>query len=164
MEGAMTLRRFGDPILKAPATHVAPDADVSGLVYELKETLAVHRGLGLAAQQIGSTQRVALITVAGKVVVAINLEIVERSKATVLSTHEGCLSVRQNGRLFRMNVRRHQHVVARWEDEDRREHTQRLGGLDAIVAQHEAEHLDGRCIVDRLEPHQLERLASAVAA
>jgi peptide deformylase len=36
--------------------------------------------------------------------------------------------------------------------------------LDAIVAQHEAEHLDGRCIVDRLEPHQLERLASAVAA
>ena len=70
--------------------------------------------------------------------------------------HKGCLSVRVNGKLFRMNVRRSRQVVARWLDENRQEHTRRLGGLDAIVAQHESEHLDGKCIVDRLDQRQLE--------
>jgi peptide deformylase len=155
---SLRLRVFGDPVLKQPSVRVAPETDVSGLIYEMKEVLAKATGLGLAAQQVGSTHRVAIVTFGGKSFAAINLEILERSKANTLSTHEGCLSVRKDGRLFRMNVKRSQRVLARWEDENRQVHTQRLGGLDAIVAQHEAEHLDGLCIVDRLAPPQLERL------
>jgi peptide deformylase len=160
----MTLRRFGDPILRQPTVRVAADKDVSGLVAELKRVLAEQRGLGLAAQQVGGTDRVAVMTLGGVLHVAINLEIVHRSKANVLSAHEGCLSVRTNGRLFRMNVKRSARVLAEWEDENRQKHCQWLGGLNAIVAQHEAEHLDGRCIVDRLTPKQLERLQATEAA
>jgi len=99
----------------------------------MKRILAEQRGLGLAAQQVGSLHRVALLTLSGQLTVAINLEIIERSKMTVLSTHEGCLSVRPKGKLFRMNVRRSRQVMARWEDESRYTHARRLGGLDAIV-------------------------------
>jgi len=151
------LRSFPDPVLKQPTVPVEPDTDIHKLVRAMKRILAEQRGLGLAAQQAGSLHRVAILTLAGQQTVAINLEIIGRSKMTVLSAHEGCLSVRVNGKLFRMNVRRSRQVVARWLDENRQEHTRRLGGLDAIVAQHESEHLDGRCIVDRLDPRQLER-------
>lgn len=161
----MSLRYFGDPILKQPTVRVAPDTDVSGVIHELWRTLDQHRGLGLAAQQVGSTHRVAIVTFGGKAFVAINLEILERSKASQLSTHEGCLSVRVGGKIFRMNTKRAERVLVRWEDVDRQVHTQRVRGLDAIVAQHEAEHLDGKCIVDRLDERQLERLkAKAVAS
>lgn len=160
-----TFRSFPDPVLKQPTVAVEPDTDIYRLVRAMKRILAEQRGLGLAAQQVGSLHRVALLTLSGQQVVAINLEIIERSKMTVLSTHEGCLSVRIAGRLFRMNVRRSRQVLVRWEDEHRQEHIRRLGGLDAIVAQHEAEHLDGKCIVDRLDQRQLERvMAKGVAA
>ena len=159
-----TFRMFGDPVLKQPTVAVGPDTDIYKLVRAMKRILAEQRGLGLAAQQVGSLHRVAILTLAGQQVVAINLEIIERSKMTVLSTHEGCLSVRPKGKLFRMNVRRSRQVVARWEDESRYTHERRLGGLDAIVAQHEAEHLDGVCIVDRLDAQQLERLLAKAAA
>lgn len=157
-------RSFPDPILKQPSVRVEPSTDLYMLIRAMKRILAEQRGLGLAAQQVGSLHRVAIVTWSNLQIVAINLEILERSKMTTLSTHEGCLSVRVNWRLFRMNVRRSRQVVARWEDENRQVHTRRLGGLDAIVAQHEAEHLDGRCIVDRLEAHQLERLLAKEAA
>lgn len=154
----MTLRKFGDPILKQPAEHVPADVDVSDLVAEMRAALDNWKGIGLSAQQVGRTERVALMTLGGVVHVAINLKIVHRSKANVLSTHEGCLSVRTNGRIFRMNVKRSARVLAEWEDEKRQKHCQWLGGINAIIAQHEAEHLDGKCIVDRLTPAQLQRL------
>jgi peptide deformylase len=57
-----------------------------------------------------------------------------------------------------MNVKRSARVRIRYEDEERVVHEHWVGGLDAIVAQHEAEHLDGRCIIDRLDPEQLAKL------
>lgn len=157
-------RRFPDPVLKRPSVAVEPDADIHKLIRAMKRILVEQRGLGLAAQQVGSLHRVAIVTWSRVQLVAINLEILERSTITVRSINEGCLSVRVAGRLFRMNVRRSRQVLVRWEDESRQVHTRRLGGLDAIVAQHEADHLDGQCIVDRLEPRQLERLTARPAA
>lgn len=158
-------RRFPDPVLKQPSVVVEPGADIHKLIRAMKRILAEQRGLGLAAQQVGSLHRVALVTWSSIQLAAINLEILEHSKMTVRSTDEGCLSVRVQGRLFRMNVRRSRQVLVRWEDENRQEHTRRLGGLDAIVAQHESDHLDGQCIIDRLDAQQLERLmAKGLAA
>lgn len=150
--------QFPDPILKMPAVQVAPGESVTELVTKMKYMLASVKGLGLSAQQAGSTQRVALVTLRGVVTTCINLEIVERSKAGVVSQREGCLSVIQNGKVFRMTVRRSARVCIRYEDEERVVHEGWVGGLDAIVAQHEAEHLDGKCIIDRLDPRQLARL------
>lgn len=152
------MKQFPDPILKTPAERVAPEEDVAAVIERMKRMLEQVKGLGLAAQQAGETKRVALVTLTGRVVVCINLEVLERSKANVLSPREGCLSVIRNGKVFRMNVKRSARVRIRYEDEARVVHEHWVGGLDAIVAQHEAEHLDGRCIIDQLDPRQLERL------
>lgn len=159
------LRKHPDPVLKQPSVVVEPGTDISALVAAMKRIIAEQRGLGLAAQQVGSLHRVAILTLSHVQVVAINLEILERSKATTLSIREGCLSVRvSGGDYFRINVRRHQRVLARWRGEDGEEHVRRLGGPDAIVAQHEADHLDGTCIVDRLDARQIERLTPKAVA
>jgi peptide deformylase len=151
--------KYPNPILRQPSERVEPSDDVRDVAEKLRAALRHAQGLGLAAQQVGSTKRVAIVTFGPNTLIAINLEIVERSKASVLSTREGCLSVTPGGKLFRMNVRRAARVKVRYEDERRAVHEHWVGGLDAIVAQHEAEHLDGRCIIDRLTPEQLARLA-----
>jgi peptide deformylase len=154
----MTLVRYPNPILKVPAERVAPGDDVTDLLVLMRVTLAQEDGLGLAAQQVGDTRRVALVTFGGKCRTAINLEITERSKAMQISPREGCLSVRSGGEVFRMTLRRHQRVRVRYEDDNRETHEHWVGGLDAIVAQHEVEHLDGKCIIDRLATDQLAHL------
>lgn len=163
------LRFLGDPVLKRAAEDVRPDSAIRELVREMKRILAQERGLGLAAQQIGSVWRVALLCLSDgsfapkTTVVAINPRIVARSKKTVLSIGEGCLSVQAAGRFFRTSVRRNEWVRLAYLDEAGTEHSVRLEGMDAIIAQHECDHLDGKCIVDglsRQQRRQAERLVS----
>src|ERR1035437_2245142 len=92
------LRFLGDPVLKHPAEDVNPASAITELVSVMRRILAEERGLGLAAQQVGSTWRVALMRLCdghlvpqGEPVVAINLRIIARSKKTQLSVGEGCL-------------------------------------------------------------------------
>jgi peptide deformylase len=135
----------------------------------MKRILAEERGLGLAAQQVGSVWRVALLCLTDgafspkTTVVAINPRIVARSKKTVLSIGEGCLSVQARGRYFRTSVRRHEWVRLAYLDEGGNEHSVRLEGMDAVIAQHECDHLDGKCIVDGVSRQQRRRAERLVA-
>lgn len=150
------LRRLGDPILKMRAVPVAPDVDVSELIARMRFQVKIHDGLGLAAQQVGSTHRVSVMRLKDlenpakwREVVAINLEILERSPEQQTSKDEGCLSAQSaNGAYFRRDMQRSVWVVIRYEDEARTVHTERLTNFDAVIAQHEHDHLEGRCIAD----------------
>lgn len=150
------LRTFGDPILKTPATQVLPGEDIADLLAVMQNILNRNDGLGISAQQVGSTKRVAVMRLkdidnpgAWKEVVAINLRITDASPEMQISHDEGCLSVRSaDGRYFRKDIRRHVVVSCEYEDEQRRPHVRILKNLDAIIAQHEADHLDGKCIAD----------------
>lgn len=150
------LRFLGDPVLKTAALPVKRVEDLPpDLVPAMKRILAEQKGIGLAAQQVGSLYRVALAHLGDELVVAINLEVVERSAETIISPQEGCLSVQSPaGKTFRTSVRRHEWARIRYLDEAGEEQDRRLEGFDAIVAQHEADHLDGRCIVDGLSRQQ----------
>lgn len=149
------LRFLGDPVLKIKADDVQPDTDVSELIYALKRILKEETGMGLAAQQVGSLWRVALMVLFGQRHLTINPRIVEKSEATVISKGEGCLSVQSHkGHYFRTDVRRREWVRLAYLDEQRGECERLLTGMDAIVAQHECDHLDGRCIVDGLSRQQ----------
>ena len=167
---AFTLRLLGDPILKQPATRVAALADVApGLIAALTRECEKFRGLGMSAQQVGSTQRVciAMLRKPGRPknererVTMLNPRITQRSAEMVLHTAEGCLSVPG----FRTSVRRHASITVAFEDTiDFATHTVRLNGTDAQILQHEIDHLDGRCIADgvsRPQRRQAERLVAA---
>lgn len=152
------LRTLGDPILKQRAEPVPLGVSVTDTVDRMMFLMRVHDGLGLSAQQAGSTQRVALMKLKDQedpsryeIVVALNLEILERSPEMQVSKDEGCLSVQsRKGAYFRRDVERHVWVIIAYEDLNRYHRIRKCTNLDAVIAQHEYEHLEGRCIVDGL--------------
>lgn len=164
------LRYMGDPVLSIPGKHVESLDDIpSGLIDGMRRVLAQHRGYGIAAQQVGSTARVALCDFSGNerpsprdLEVAINLTITDRSAETFVHTGEGCLSVQsQSGRYFRSSIRRHVWVRVAYRNENWELQERALDGLAAVVAQHEVDHLHGTCIVDSLSRQQ-RRMAERI--
>ena len=95
----MTVRQLhllGSPVLRqrAPAVARVDDA-VRRLVDDLFETMRAAKGVGLAAPQVGASQRVAVVDVGEEFpppLVLINPRIVE-SGAEVEVAEEGCLSI-----------------------------------------------------------------------
>lgn len=58
---------------------------------------------------------------------------------------EGCLSVPG----IQMNIsRRASEIKAQWTDPNRKEHTETLTGLAAVLFQHEVDHMNGKTIID----------------
>lgn len=152
-ETSSRLRFLGDAVLMRTQPSVPP-ADVTGPVFQeqlrwLRRAMAEHGGIGIAAPQVGWEARVFCLGIeggsarypaAGNIPFAfwINPEIVWRSEATSFMW-EGCLSVPK----MRGWVERPVAVVMRGWDEDGEKCERRLEGLEARVAQHEMDHLDG---------------------
>lgn len=95
---------------------------------------------GLAANQIGSSARVIVIKYGDKFIAMANPVIFQRSYKRISST-EGCLS---RPGMPKVQVMRNKSVKVRFQDpatwEDKK---MPLKGMDAIVCQHEIDHLNG---------------------
>src|SRR5215831_10294074 len=91
------VRVFGDPVLRQRAAPVASfDDELRRLVEDLRETMLAYHGVGLAANQVGVTQRVAVVDVPideehRVAYTLVNPEIVARSGSE--AGEEGCLSI-----------------------------------------------------------------------
>jgi len=144
-----TLHLLGSPVLRQRAQPVSPaDAEIRRLVDDLFETMRAARGVGLAANQVGVAQRVAVVDVGeehGPPLVLINPRIVEvgteRERA-----EEGCLSIPD---VFAEVDRAHS-VVLEALDRDARPYRITVTGFQARAVQHEIDHLDGILFLDRL--------------
>ena len=87
------IRLFGDPVLRTVCEPVVEiDDRVRSLVTDLLDTVAFDGRAGLAATQIGFTQRAFSLNIDGEISYLLNPEIVELSGEPV-PTGEGCLSV-----------------------------------------------------------------------
>jgi hypothetical protein len=62
---------------------------------------------------------------------------------------EGCLSFPYN---YRAQVPRASRVELEWQDLKGKKHTEWFEGMDAILVQHEFDHLLGRLFIDNLGP------------
>ncbi len=147
------------PIITAPAdilshatTDVAPEqtSKHETLVADMGVTMEQADGIGLAAVQVDSSVRVAVIhrDVAGTTehLVLFNPHIIWRSWRAV-TDEEGCLSVPG---VFG-NVRRPSSVECSYVTTAGEAKTLKARGLLARVIQHEVDHLDGVLFVDRAE-------------
>ena len=115
---------------------------------DLIDTLSSTDGVGLAAPQIGLPFNVFVIR-NGHFKVYINPKIVAKSIAKV-SSDEGCLSIPN----VTGKVMRHQWVDVEYQDEMYNIIKERLDArktLDAIIFQHEYDHLQGILFTDRIE-------------
>lgn len=129
------------------------DDALRGLVVDLLDTMRVSPGcVGLAAPQIGVSQRVAVIDLRGHKkatsnhgeLVLVNPSIESRGATDV--AREGCMSVPD----FTGDVSRSTSLILVWNDEHGGIHRDEFVGFEARAVQHELDHLDGVLFLDRV--------------
>ena len=137
----MEIRQYPDPVLRQRAEAVVTfDPALAGLTQEMVRTMHEAGGLGLAANQIGLTQRIAIVSPedeAGREVALVNPQIVHS---------EGWLSFPG----IYIKVGRFTQVRLRYQDLRGKTCEMEATGLLARAIQHELDHLDGRLLVDRM--------------
>jgi peptide deformylase len=147
---------YPDPRLRRKAEPVTEMTDeVRALIADMAETMYEAPGIGLAAIQIGVTQRVVVIDVSDtrdQLRVFVNPEIVSAEGKQVLE--EGCLSVPG---IFEP-VARAERVRVRALDRDGKAFELDATGFVATCIQHEIDHLDGKVFVDHLSRLKQQRI------
>jgi peptide deformylase len=149
------VRHYPDPVLRTKTEAVDSfDGSLADLAQEMIATMRSANGLGLAAPQVGISQRFAVVstgTEPGRETVLVNPELVHSEGWE--DAEEGCLSFPgiyvKIGRFTRVRVRYHDLRGEAREME--------AEGLAARAVQHELDHLDGRLLVDRMSA--VQRLA-----
>ena len=140
-----------DPRLKLVAKPVDKvDAKVRRLMDDMLDTMYGSIGIGLAAPQVGASQRVIVIDVAREGEKAnpmriANPEIIWRSEETTVA-QEGCLSVPEHY----ADVSRSAQIKLRYLDHENEIREIDADGLLATCLQHEIDHLDGVLFVDHI--------------
>jgi len=143
------IRQYGDPVL-AQATREIEEIDgrVAKLAEEMLETMYDAPGVGLAANQVGVSQRLFVYDVGDGPVVVVNPRIIESSGEWTYQ--EGCLSV--PGLSWPIVRPGWIHLVGL--DLDGNELSIEADELEARVFQHEMDHLDGVLLLERLDDDQ----------
>ncbi|WP_209427132.1 peptide deformylase [Pararhodobacter sp. SW119] len=148
----LPILRFPDPRLRRVAIPIAAITDETRtLANDMLETMYAAPGRGLAGPQVGVMLRLFVIDVTWKEGtrsprVFLNPEIIEASEVEWTGI-EGCLSIPG----VPASVARPAEVTLRWSDLDGLHRTERLSGAEAICAQHELDHLNGRLIIDLMD-------------
>ncbi len=152
----MSVRRIlynGDPVLRRPCERVVSfDESLEALIEDLKDTLNSTTGVGLAAPQIGDNRQVLIYDAHrtngdGNYNVLINPTLIGADGPEVTKP-EGCKSTPT----IWVDIPRASAIEIDSSGEDGATIRRRLEGRDAMVVQHELDHLNGKLIVDRLEP------------
>ena len=159
----MAVRRIlllGEEALRDPGVDVeAFDDELRVLVEDMRETMYFAEGIGLAAPQVGVSQRVCVLDLheeddpEGGRWVFVNPVVVESSDEEDKST-EGCLSIPEMEEV----VTRPARVTVRGFDEDGQTIEVEADGLLARALQHEIDHLDGILFIDRLTTYKRRAL------
>ena len=151
---------YGDKVLRERACPVAAvTPELLALANDMLSTMRRARGVGLAAQQVGRTERVCVIdipegcetdedaafnSIVQMPLVLFNPEIISRDGAQL--DKEGCLSFPGIGG----SVERAAQVTCQYLDINNLPQIVTARGFLARALQHEIDHLDGILYVDRL--------------
>jgi peptide deformylase len=149
----LDIRVLGDPILRQATTPVAAmTVELRVLIDDMFATMHHARGIGLAAPQVGRSERLAIVEVDDDRFVLINPEVVAREGRA--KGEEGCLSIPD----IYADVERPKTISVRALDEAFKPYEIEATDLLARCIQHEIDHLDGKLFLDYLSV--LKRTAS----
>ena len=143
----LSMRFVPDEILRRQAIKLTKiPTNLKKFTADMIETMHAENGVGLAANQIGSLQKVAVIQLPdwAEAIVLINPEIVKREGEQ--EVEEGCLSIPG----YRGLVKRSLIVRARALGLDGKIIRIKADGLLAQALEHETDHLNGILYIDRL--------------
>jgi peptide deformylase len=154
----LPIRKYGDDVLRRRTEPITTfDDALQKLIDDMVDTMYAAPGIGLAANQVGFSQRVAVIDLSvgkrkGELHVLVNPEIdAEEGK---LTEDEGCLSIPDMTEI----VNRPERVHARFLDRNGQPRDLWGDGLMARALSHEIDHLDGKLFVDRLRGFKRDRI------
>jgi peptide deformylase len=140
------LRLYPDPALRLlarPVEHFGPD--VARLADDMAEAMSAYGGVGLAAPQLGVSQRVIIVRDGLVAYTLVNPRILSSSSDTYVD-EEGCLSLPG----LAVPVVRSVFLDIEARSPSGEEIGLELEGHAARVVQHEIDHLDGILTLDRL--------------
>ncbi len=159
----LPIRIYGDPILRTQTQDVEADSNgLQELIADMHETLQQAAGIGLAAPQVGRTERLFLVDLTEL------LDSADNGEAALLPPQpmvfinprllwegaeeeefeEGCLSIPD----VREMVTRPERVILAYRDRNFQPQELETGGLLARVIQHEYDHLEGVLFIDLISP------------
>jgi peptide deformylase len=162
------------PLLTKKCRPVEPQEfgpELRKFISDLAETMYAAPGVGLAAPQVGDLRRIIVADPGNskkeedaeghptrpRFVAMINPMVVEASKDKMLY-EEGCLSVPE----FYTDLARPRRALIRWLDEEGKPQQQWFENYDAIVVQHEMDHLEGTVILDKVSGFKRSRYLQKV--
>ncbi len=143
----LKIRTRGDLILTKKAKKITTPLDqkIKELAKNMVKAMDEENGIGLAAPQIGVSQRIIVIKSKDGSLVLVNPRIKKKSLRTNCA-EEGCLSVPG---IFGI-VRRHNSVTVESINLDNKSLKFKAKGLMARVIQHEIDHLNGILFIDKI--------------
>jgi len=146
----LEILKYPHPTLKKRSETVGRiDADIKQLIHDMRETMYAAGGIGLAACQVGVSQRVIVLDVSPidsehSFFALINPEIVFEEGE--IDHEEGCLSVPE----YLEKIKRKEKVCVKGLSPEGREIKVDGDGILAIALQHEIDHTQGILILDRV--------------
>jgi peptide deformylase len=143
------IRQYPDAVLRMQAREVESfDDDLTRLAEKMARLMHDAHGVGLAATQVGILQRLFVFQRGGEdePTTVVNPAITKRSRSTEVED-EGCLSLQ--GVL--VPVERAREVTLEGQDVTGAPLRLELEDMDARVAQHELDHLDGVLMLERTD-------------
>ncbi|MFH1641183.1 MAG: peptide deformylase [Candidatus Omnitrophota bacterium] len=142
-ETALRIRLFGDPVLRKKAKPVNQVTEFHrNVLSEMARLMYAASGIGLAAPQVGISERMIVADMGSGLYKLINPKIVKKEGHQVME--EGCLSIPG----VCIKVKRARKVLIEAEDEFGKPLRIEAQDLLTCVLQHEIEHLKGKMIVD----------------
>jgi peptide deformylase len=165
--------KYGSPVLRKKGALIESiTPEIKKLIADMFETMYAHKGVGLAAQQVGHALQVTVIDVRGVTdrpstlelkgkpvdvadhmpMVLINAELMLTGES--VAGPEGCLSFPE---VF-AEITRPQFVDVKALNEKGKPVEFRAGGLLGRAVQHEWDHLQGILFIDRMDKKTKEEL------
>jgi len=121
------------------------DMEIESQIRKMKKFCeASPTSVGLAANQVGFLNRIILVKFRDEWITMINPEILSTNGEQYET--EGCLSVPN----YFSKIKRAMTVSFSYQDLDMKEHFDTVSVLEAVILQHEIDHLNGILFVQRL--------------
>ncbi len=141
------------PVLARKAREVTPDelgTELLNHCMNMVETMVEAPGVGLAAPQVGDGRRIVVIDSGleeggSGLMLMVNPTITARSRETI-PWRETCLSVPD----LEVEVQRARHITVSWLTPLGEPMVQDLHDFEAVIVQHELDHLIGTVLLDRV--------------
>jgi peptide deformylase len=143
----MTIVQYPADILSSPAKKVeAEDFPLMrDLVFEMRTEMTKHKGVGIAANQIGSPFAVCIVY--DRTMINPKITVIDADNWT--TRDEGCLSIFSGGKLYPRTAS--DRVQVNYQDIRGHKKTHKFYSFEARIVQHELRHLEGLLINEGFE-------------